>query len=129
MTKDIVKNSNVELSMRLLEMVDSIHKVTTEASSFNDFVIKFKLPITNYNKLKNKSNTNFTFFDWVGFGTEYKQVFDVFREYTKYSKQEISYMLRVRISCYKVYKEKITFMFIISPNDLINYDYKFNTCL
>lgn len=123
---ELIDNSEVELSMCLVRDVDCIKTITTEASAFDDFIIKFRLDINDYSKLSDIYKlSNITFFDWVGFGKEFKQVFDVFRRYTEFSKEEISHKLRNATTCNFLNSEQIGFMFLIKPSKLIKCNYTF----
>jgi len=126
-----IDNSDVELSMRLVQNVDGIEMITTEASAFEDFIIKFRLSIKDYSKLEDEMNKkDISFFDWVGVSKEYKQVFDEFRIHTKFTKEEISHKLRQGTACNHVYGDHIEFAFIIKPDALIEDNhYRFKSSL
>ena len=117
---ELIDNSEVELSIRLFQNVNCIETITTEASAFEDFIIKFRLPIDDYSKLEDEMRKkDITFFDWVGVGKEYKQVFDEFKLCTNFTKKEVSNKLRHATVCNQVYPEQIEFMVIIAEKSLV----------
>lgn len=115
----LIKNSEVEFSNSLVCDVDCIDTITTQEGFFGNLILKFRLIIDDYDKLHNINDIgDITFFDWVGFGDEFKQVFSEFTKHTTYNKAKISNELRHDICCHAVFSDKIEFSFVISKSYL-----------
>lgn len=112
---------NINLSVDILNNIDNISEVQTKWKPMGDIIINLNMNITDYTKLKNIGSIKYdvTFFDWVGFNEEFKQLFDLLKIHTTLCKKEISNALRYDICCKKVTYTNIIFEYTISSTFLV----------
>jgi hypothetical protein len=114
---------NIQFSNNIVTNVHCIKEVTTEERAIGDLIINFYVDIDDYSKLVGVNDVeSITFFDLVGFGEKYKQLFNEFERNTNLSKEKISGYLRHATTGQSISNEQIEFKFVISPSFLIEKD-------
>lgn len=111
---------NIDFSEGIVTNVTRVEEVTTQEKAIGDIIIKFRLNIDDYNKLQGMDSlSSITFFDWVGFGETFKQLFDEFKRNTNLSKGKISVYLRHTITGESISNGKIEFKFVVPKSYLV----------
>lgn len=121
MSKYIKQIDNIELSQSILKNIDRITNVETiELVSVNNFFIRIYVEINDYSKLKNLGNVDsIIFYDFIGFGKTYKQLFDEFIIHTNLTKYDISNYLRKYVMGFSITRTQIAFNITIQRSNVL----------
>lgn len=112
---------NIELSQSILKNVDRITNVKTKKLvSVNNFIITVYVEINDYSKLKSVGDIySIIFYDFIGFGKTFMQLFDEFIIHTNLTKCDISNYLRKYVMGVSITPTQIAFNITVQRSNVL----------